>query len=549
MSLIIDGIAASEHLDSSGEVLKISGHDISDLTEGRGVVNWDHSNQVEDIIGAITFAKKIMKRAECDNSRERMYWDACGTPFVYIKAELFDGEDHPGAVAAAAMIRYYHKKKEKILAGFSIEGSTLDRKDNILERTVGRRVALTLRPCNKSAISGLLSDGSTTDDVKKYMDMGADSQTRVVEIDSMILDDVEKKESSALKDLKLAILELRKTLTAGSYDVAPGSLTQGSALQTESVTSRSRGLSDDSKKKIKSVVLKWDKKVPLRAAIKAALPEVSDDYVDHFTKLAEEMSLKKSQRNVKIEPHYSDNLATNDKQRHMMTGINVDAKSDDNSMFGINHVGDPVMIKKAKLDHDGEAKSATAYYHLADSFFGMGDHVPVTNHFTHPELDKTGKTLQVQQFLHGADLPFSSKFDKDLINARADGSLHKLHLMDMITGGDLDRHIGNVISNGGKIVHIDNDDAFNYDRRSPEPDTFGNYHTLEDFDVGKDLPHIEAVKWLKALSPSLYANMAVHSGLSKDKAAEGAKRIKLLQNEANGGKTLKEMHRKVNGRG
>jgi len=38
MGMVIDGIATSEAIDSSGEQLVLKGLDISDLVEGRGVL-------------------------------------------------------------------------------------------------------------------------------------------------------------------------------------------------------------------------------------------------------------------------------------------------------------------------------------------------------------------------------------------------------------------------------------------------------------------------------------------------------------------------------
>ena len=62
--MIIDGVFASEAIDSSGEILDIKGCDISDLENGYGVLNWEHNgseNKKEDannIIGKIVFCKK-----------------------------------------------------------------------------------------------------------------------------------------------------------------------------------------------------------------------------------------------------------------------------------------------------------------------------------------------------------------------------------------------------------------------------------------------------------------------------------------------------------
>src|SRR5690349_16214216 len=101
--MIIDGVAASEAIDSSGEILDVSGCDISDLEEGRGVLNYEHKSENDtgasfaDIIGRIVFAKKILKESDCSNDRERFYWSTVKLPFIYIQCELFDQDGHEGA--------------------------------------------------------------------------------------------------------------------------------------------------------------------------------------------------------------------------------------------------------------------------------------------------------------------------------------------------------------------------------------------------------------------------------------------------------------------
>ncbi len=194
MGMVIDGISASEHLDSSGEVLKIDGHDISDMLEGRAQINWEHNNDSpEDIIGQIIYARKIKKKSDCEDERQEMFWDSCKVPFVYIRAELFDDEEHPGAVAAAALIRYYKNRGIKVQAGFSVEGATLDKQDNVLKRSVGRRCALTLRPCNKSAISDVYED-SKNKDLAKFMQINKPIKGKAYEVSDIIFEDMRKNE-------------------------------------------------------------------------------------------------------------------------------------------------------------------------------------------------------------------------------------------------------------------------------------------------------------------------------------------------------------------
>lgn len=163
--MIIDGIAASEAIDSSGEVLDVKGCDISDLKDGKAVLNWEHRGDDAvgasplDNVGKIVFAKKIYEAKDCDNDRERMYWKMTkGLPFIYIMARLYDAAGHEGAKAMAAQIRDHVKNNEQVLVRYSIEGSTLKKDGSILKESVARRVAATIKPCNKTCESGIVED-------------------------------------------------------------------------------------------------------------------------------------------------------------------------------------------------------------------------------------------------------------------------------------------------------------------------------------------------------------------------------------------------------
>ena len=562
--MIIDGIASSEHLDSSGEILKISGHDISDLVEGRGVLNFEHNNDSPaDIVGAITFAKKIMKKTDCSNDRELLYWDSCGTSFVYIKAELFDDEEHPGAIAAAAMIRYYHKRELKILAGFSIEGSTLERDDNILERSVGRRVALTLRPCNKSAISGVYTDAkqnfSVDDSVKKFMDMSNNPRIKTVEVDALVFDDIEKSDLSPMEDLKKAISDLNKTLTAGGYNVAPSQLTGGSALMVEDKKKKlNHGLSDDLKERLKRAVSTWDKKRPLKEVIRDEMPEVSDEYIDHFTELAEEISLKKGVKPpTRIGSHHSWNVRMNDDQRRLIEGLYLDDakpfgglgdQSDPETKRLKNDDGQDVVVQTTSAfddsDHD-PAKAASAYYKLASDYFGLGDHVPVTNYFSHSSMGDTHQNMQAMEYQTGSHTPYDSTWASTVKNGRNDGSAHKLAIMDMILGGDQDRHYGSMLSRHGKIINIDNGSALEYNGNTADyPSHFEDFQDVlgqVEEGMGGDLMHIDAVTWLSRLNARDLVTQMNHAGIDKSKIKEALSRLKLIQSQASG-KSLGQLH-------
>jgi len=553
--MIIDGIASSETIDSSGEILKIEGHDISDLVEGRGVLNWEHNNDSpEDIIGKIIFAKKIFTKKDCENDRERMYWDTCKVPFVYIKSELFDDEEHSGAIAAAAIIRYYHKRGEKILAGFSIEGVTLDRVDNQLERTAGRRAALTLKPCNKTAISGVLEDPVLDESVKKYMNTDKVINAKLYEVDSCILEDIEKIEKSELdpvQDLKNTLLELQKTLTAGNYNVAPSQLTNGSSLQTEHFAGTNK---KDMKNRLKAAVRDWPRTRPLKEWIKAALPEVSDEYVDHFTDLAHEISLKKGQKPLsRVGIEHSRNKNANDSQKSLINGIYTGQSNDvltdtgrSNPKVFQNDAGNSVLVKEhhPDLGDHNTAKHATNYYHMANNFFDMADHVPTTNHFDHDDFKThSNKSAQAIDFRDTAESAFSPKADEYLKTAREDGSLHKLALMDMVTGGNYDRHFANILFDKGKVLHIDNDDSFAYKKAPAVPHYFNcaSEDGTENIGIGGDTLHNDAMIWLGNLKPKAMMQEMKRVGMDRNQLREAAKRLKILQHPTSRNKTIQEL--------
>lgn len=308
-SMILDGIAASEAIDSSGEILEIKGLDITSLQDGSSVLNYEHrSDQSEgasanDIIGSIIFAKKIFGPKDCENDRELKYWNKVQLPFVYIQAELFDGEGHPGAAAAAALIRYYQRRKLPILMRYSIEGSTLDRdpnNKNILKRAIARRVAATIKPCNRSCISGVLSDSQETP-TKEVSKEALAELIRHEDPNKIILSSYEGEFEPIVSDpfekLKAAleglheVNEFNKALSAGGYNAMPTSLTGGSALQVESF---------DEKKKKKylqnqamGAMRDWRGRGDIKKFLKHRMPDASESFIEHFANLVNDYQVKK----------------------------------------------------------------------------------------------------------------------------------------------------------------------------------------------------------------------------------------------------------------
>jgi hypothetical protein len=150
-STIIECIASTADRDVTNESLDIDGADITPLLEGRGFVNSDHSPRFEHLVGRVVDAKKISSLADCSTPAQIKFWNEVKKPFIWTKAELFDGSGHKEADSIASIYKFYQNKNEVPPVKVSVEGKTLERGPNgTLKRTVIKGIALTVHPCNRA---------------------------------------------------------------------------------------------------------------------------------------------------------------------------------------------------------------------------------------------------------------------------------------------------------------------------------------------------------------------------------------------------------------
>lgn len=292
--MILDGVFASENIDSSAERISIKGLDISSFEEGNGTINYEHKNEDDggigqETVGKVIYAHKVLKASDCENDRQREYWKMTKeTPFLYGVARLFDGAGHRGAQALAAAIRDHVANKEPIQLRWSIEGSTTARSGMEIEKAVARRVALTWKPCNKAAVSGLLVDPNAPEGFGKSEHLDPQYSPLGGSVTLICDPVVEEKLSASLRLLATAaaLRTIRKALDAGSAEAAPSARTGGSALAREDLAPRVSAAIRDY-----GVTRKFRRK-DFKDFAKARLPEVSDSFLDHFTDVAEAAHLK-----------------------------------------------------------------------------------------------------------------------------------------------------------------------------------------------------------------------------------------------------------------
>lgn len=153
--LEIDCVAGSQLRDTQGEMLSVEGADISELEAGKGRLNDNHGKGFFNSIGRITGAKKIFKEEDCENERQKYYWQKIKAPYIYVHGYLYDDEDHPNAKAAAAILRNIHKSDVPLKLKASVEGGVVSRgisDSSLLARTKIHSVALTFTPANNATL-------------------------------------------------------------------------------------------------------------------------------------------------------------------------------------------------------------------------------------------------------------------------------------------------------------------------------------------------------------------------------------------------------------
>jgi ribosomal protein L37AE/L43A len=239
--LIIDGIAATDAIDSQGERLSIEGADISALEQGLGRINDNHGKQFVHSIGRVLGAKKIMKAEDCEDDRQKMYWEKVKKPYIYTKAELYDDAEHPNAKAAAAIMKSLHKQNAPLSVKMSVEGAVLARKDGgVLDRTKVHSVALTFMPANKQTLAMPVSFEKSDLNVNVNWEALVKSVAVLPDAPSFIeRNGVESKMIDAttqVVEILRRVTELKKALSAGYGSAGPAQgMTGGAVLIMPSV--------------------------------------------------------------------------------------------------------------------------------------------------------------------------------------------------------------------------------------------------------------------------------------------------------------------------
>ena len=211
----VHGLASTDNIDKQGESIIQKGIDMSPVDEGRGLLNWDHDNSPENIIGVLDGYKQT------DNG-------------LYVNGRLFQNHTRAKAVRE---IMCSLSKGDNGRMGMSVEGKILERdpKDrNVIKKCQIKAVALTMNPVNSDT----------------HCDIAKSLNSADVEFDA---DGKEKSELSEKPtytiDQLMAIVEKALGISGGYKDNVPGDLQDGDALSIESLDADGNKPGKDKKKK------------------------------------------------------------------------------------------------------------------------------------------------------------------------------------------------------------------------------------------------------------------------------------------------------------
>lgn len=225
----IDGIASSEAIDTAGEIVDLMGLDCSSLVGG--ALNWEHKSDIpSQIVGKVLKIKKIFTDADCENDRQKYYWEKCKIPFLYVLGRLFDDKKDSSKEVAALFQDDAQHPNEPQMVGFSIEGAKINKEGLKITRSIARRVTITNCPANKTCIAEMVPapEQKASTDVDSIFKTEAFGEVRLFKAEENTILEMIKKEDPTIHAKALGIAPMKKDgIMGGISQGASSSLSGG----------------------------------------------------------------------------------------------------------------------------------------------------------------------------------------------------------------------------------------------------------------------------------------------------------------------------------
>lgn len=229
MPTYIDGIASSQTIDTAGEIIDIKGLDCSSL-EG-AALNWEHkSESPNQLVGKILKWKKVFSEQDCEDDRQKYFWDKYNIPFLYILGRLFDDKKDSSKEAAALFLDDAEHPNEKPMVGFSVEGAKISKTGPTITNSIARRVTVTHCPANKTCVAEIVptQESAPKDDLSDIFKSEPQYEIELIKINhyDQLLDNIKKADPMHHAKM-LGIDPVKKFDASGSMGVGAPSSASG----------------------------------------------------------------------------------------------------------------------------------------------------------------------------------------------------------------------------------------------------------------------------------------------------------------------------------
>ena len=253
------------------------------------------------------------------------------------------------------------------------------------------------------------------------------------------------------------------------------------------------------KKRLKEVLNSWDKKTPIKKFIKAAMPALSDKYVDHFSDVAQDIAIKKGEVQIIFSNNVDSLHALPDEaQNELINGISIPMGHEISGRFQ-NAKGDMVRLSPQVNETKGE------FSFLMRKFFGLGKYI---NHVHNVRWNKQGQIidLMAEKILDGFKMPSESEYQEAIQRMKSSGDLYKLAMAELILGTDGQRSKFSMIVNGDNVVYL-------------EPTKVHAHKEIKipTSDIEQDLLPIQVINWLTSLDNTKLALYMSFMGTPRQK--------------------------------
>lgn len=291
----VRGLASTEDTDLQGEIVRQAGLDISVLKAGRGLLNYEHKNDPENLIGLIENADISKKGLE-------------------IEGYLF--KKHKRAQAIAEIMQSLDKGNQSRVQ-LSIEGKIRERNpenNKEIKQAMIDRVAITFEPVNQSTYLSFAKSLLANEDIQEKteeIEKSAGSDPKEIVVSEQLNAEIEKSLSNSENVLPAISTEtqedtVEKTLTAGYGTAdAPATRTQGGALGMETTaqvhssknTDEEDEDEEEDEEKVKPKLPVKSKKAMLKRALERAFKEFPEVDFKILTKTVISSFFKKFSEN------------------------------------------------------------------------------------------------------------------------------------------------------------------------------------------------------------------------------------------------------------